>query len=272
VLNVDAPLAGWWGVTAHRPGENPIFVIALEYTGLSVAASPAIEAPRSSTGPMFEYPRSSAGLRRILAGAPDVHRGARFAGSQASPLLLPVLRRDPIVCIAFASPVLRDAPLVITESVRWLPSRVGLPETKRLELCNLWPTDASVTWVKRNPLKTMKTKKKITPLVASAWFTDCDPFVSVAFNPIQWHAREAGSKFLDILRNDVRERWEGEDSEQTEEEFQDDARWSGIHAMEIEIADEQFSDFGLHEDGTQIDLHKCALDAFPLGYAFLEGF
>lgn len=118
----------------------------------------------------------------------------------------------------------------------------------------------------------MKTKTKVTALVASAWFTDCDPFMGVAFNPAIWNARSAGSKFLDLLRADVKERWDGADwgDDQTEEEFQDDAKWSGIHSIETEISEEQLADFGLHEDGSPIDIHKCALDAFPLGYVFQE--
>jgi len=116
------------------------------------------------------------------------------------------------------------------------------------------------------------TKTTVTALVASAWFTNCDPFMSTAFNPAIWNARSAGSKFLQILREDVKDQWEAQDDGEgmSESDFQDDAKWSGVHLMDIEVNDEQLAELGFNEDGSTVDPKDFALDSFPLGYAYLD--
>jgi len=117
-----------------------------------------------------------------------------------------------------------------------------------------------------------RAKVTVTALVASAWFTDCDPFMSMAFNPKTWSKSAASTKFLHILRDDVKDQWEAQDVGEgdTEEQFQDDAKWSGLHLMDVEIEEEQMFEFGLNEDGSPIEPKHCTIGTIPDGFVYLE--
>ena len=82
----------------------------------------------------------------------------------------------------------------------------------------------------------------ITAKCASAWYQDCDPFFSMAFDPKRY-PKGATRKFNALLRSDVRDAWRNEDSDETLTARLDSVRWSGMHVMDIELTSEQLADF-----------------------------
>jgi len=86
-----------------------------------------------------------------------------------------------------------------------------------------------------------KARVTVTAVVGSAWYPDCDPFFSMAFNPKRY--RKPLRKFNALLRSDVVDGWHNEDSEDTLTARLDSVRWSGLHCMEVEVTCDQYADF-----------------------------
>jgi hypothetical protein len=69
-----------------------------------------------------------------------------------------------------------------------------------------------------------------TPVwVASAWFSDSDPFLSAAYLQEKWPGAKAERHFTGLIRAYVRDYWRGADTGETLTALLDDVGWSGLH-------------------------------------------
>jgi len=88
---------------------------------------------------------------------------------------------------------------------------------------------------------------KVKAYVGSAWYRDCDPFMSVAFNPERkrYNTRDKASLKLERLAlQSAADDWSGCDSGETKRAYLDSVCTSGVFLEEsVTLTDEQFDDF-----------------------------
>ena len=86
----------------------------------------------------------------------------------------------------------------------------------------------------------------VTAFVGSAWYRDCGPFMSVAFNPKRFKfAHNAGLKLERLALQSAKDDYDGADyGDMTKRAFLDSVCTSGVsQETSVELTDEQRSDF-----------------------------
>lgn len=86
----------------------------------------------------------------------------------------------------------------------------------------------------------MKTKA----YVGSAWYANCEPFLTVVINPAKYGSQYAAyEKLGDLADGYAKEDYERADWGETEDEFMDSVRLSGVFLEEVEISETLLPEF-----------------------------
>lgn len=99
----------------------------------------------------------------------------------------------------------------------------------------------------------------VTVWVASGWFSDSDPFFSMAFDTARFTKLQASKKFNTKLNQTAVDMWRGGDWGMSKAEFLNDVQWSGVFEEKLETV--------LH--GSQYERNEILDDLNKLGFAYL---
>lgn len=95
--------------------------------------------------------------------------------------------------------------------------------------------------------------------VASGWFSDSDPFFSMAFDPARFTKLQASNKFNRELNRTAVDMWRGGDWGMTKAEFLNDVQWSGMFLEKTETV----------VSGSRYEQDEILDDLAKRGYAYL---